>query len=172
MSPQIQNGARPSTMAGAAQTPWDDAVWDPSGRSPQSQCSGDARADMALARADTPARNQLKLNSFLALVYQEPGGRRRRPPPTATSPARCRSASRGARRAADGRCPEPPLATDVARSVARWNPSGGPSRCGALIRTAQGPHQCFSRSCKRTWHTRRRSIDNRARRAALARHAY
>ena len=75
MSPQIQNGVRPSTMAGAAQTPWDDAVWDPSGRSPQSQCSGDARADMALARADTPARNQLKLKSFLALAYQEPGAR-------------------------------------------------------------------------------------------------
>jgi hypothetical protein len=36
-----------------------------------------------------------------------------RPPPTATSPAgppRCRSASRVARRAADGRRPEPPLA--------------------------------------------------------------
>ena len=64
-------------MAGAAQTPWDDAVSDPSGavRSPQSQCSGDARADMALARADMPARNQLKLNSFLALAYQEPGAR-------------------------------------------------------------------------------------------------
>ena len=77
MSPQIQNGVRPSTMAGAAQTPWDDAVWDPSGagRSPQSQCSGDARADMALARADMPARNQLILKSFLALAYQEPGAR-------------------------------------------------------------------------------------------------
>jgi hypothetical protein len=61
-----------------------DAVLDPSGavRSPQSQCSGDARADMALARADMPARNRLKLNSFLALAYQEPGARSRvRPQP-------------------------------------------------------------------------------------------
>jgi hypothetical protein len=44
---------------------------------------GDARADMALARADMSARNNLKLNAFVTLVYQKPGRaiRRLAPPP-------------------------------------------------------------------------------------------
>jgi hypothetical protein len=54
------------------------ASWRPIGRTTGrrpgavDRCPGDARADMALARADMLARNQLKLNSFLTLVYQAP----------------------------------------------------------------------------------------------------
>jgi hypothetical protein len=152
-----------------------DAVWDPSGavRSPQSQCSGDARADMTLARADMPARNQLKLNSFLALAYQEPSARSSVRP----QPRLRRQARHGV---------GPPLGWPgeqlmVGAQSLLWQPNVARSEVEPVWGTLpmrrinpNGPRapQCFSRSCKRTWHTRRRSIDNRARRAVLARHAY
>ena len=68
---------------------------------------GDARADMALARADMSARNNLKLNAFVTLVYQKPGRAIRRLAPhrvisSAGSPLR-QAASGVARRAADAK---------------------------------------------------------------------
>ena len=61
---------------------------------------------MALAQADMLARNQLKLNLFSVLAYQEPGAA---PLPRDLPAASTRwpSASRAVRKAADGWRPDP-----------------------------------------------------------------
>jgi hypothetical protein len=117
---------------------------------------GDARADMALARADMSARNNLKLNAFVTLVYQKPG--RAIPPHRVIS-----SAGSPLGRPLLGWPGEPltPRQRDVEapdrrprsihpggmRIFAARDLSGGSSRCDALIRTA--PTRFFSRNRER-----------------------